>query len=87
MHAAGRSFQICRLRSIRPAEGDLGNYPSLQHFQQRDELRGDNFDETDVLRPFRIEAGAAKTLIDPFLSDNTSWAKGGSGAQRDEIFG
>src|SRR5262245_42459851 len=25
---------------------------------------------------FRIEAGAAKVLIDPFLSDNPSWDKG-----------
>src|SRR3546814_14033613 len=25
---------------------------------------------------FRIEAGAAKILIDPFLSDNPSWKKG-----------
>ena len=28
---------------------------------------------------FRIEAGAAKILIDPFLSDNPSWDKGWSG--------
>ena len=27
---------------------------------------------------FRIEAGAAKILIDPFLSDNPSWDKGGA---------
>ena len=27
---------------------------------------------------FRIEAGAAKILIDPFLSDNPSWHKGSS---------
>jgi L-ascorbate metabolism protein UlaG (beta-lactamase superfamily) len=25
---------------------------------------------------FRIETGAAKILIDPFLSDNPSWGKG-----------
>jgi L-ascorbate metabolism protein UlaG (beta-lactamase superfamily) len=25
---------------------------------------------------FRVEAGAAKILIDPFLSDNPSWDKG-----------
>jgi L-ascorbate metabolism protein UlaG (beta-lactamase superfamily) len=25
---------------------------------------------------FRIEAGATKILIDPFLSDNPSWDKG-----------
>ena len=25
---------------------------------------------------FRIKAGAAKILIDPFLSDNPSWHKG-----------
>jgi len=25
---------------------------------------------------FRIEAGAAEILIDPFLSDNPSWDKG-----------
>jgi L-ascorbate metabolism protein UlaG (beta-lactamase superfamily) len=25
---------------------------------------------------FRIDAGAAKILIDPFLSDNPSWDKG-----------
>ena len=25
---------------------------------------------------FRIEVGAAKILIDPFLSDNPSWKKG-----------
>ena len=31
---------------------------------------------------FRIEAGAAKILIDPFLSDNPSWDKGGSAAMR-----
>jgi L-ascorbate metabolism protein UlaG (beta-lactamase superfamily) len=28
---------------------------------------------------FRIEAGAVKILIDPFLSDNPSWDKGWSG--------
>ena len=28
---------------------------------------------------FRIEAGAAKILIDPFLSDNPSWDEGWSG--------
>jgi Predicted Zn-dependent hydrolases of the beta-lactamase fold len=28
---------------------------------------------------FRIEAGEAKILIDPFLSDNTSWHKEWSG--------
>jgi L-ascorbate metabolism protein UlaG (beta-lactamase superfamily) len=28
---------------------------------------------------FCIEAGAAKILIDPFLSDNLSWDKGWSG--------
>jgi hypothetical protein len=28
---------------------------------------------------FRIEAGAAKIVIDPFLSDNPSWDKGWSG--------
>jgi L-ascorbate metabolism protein UlaG (beta-lactamase superfamily) len=28
---------------------------------------------------FRIEAGAAEILIDPFLSDNPSWDKGWSG--------
>ena len=28
---------------------------------------------------FRIEAGAAKILIDPFLSDNPSWDKGWTG--------
>ena len=28
---------------------------------------------------FRIEAGEAETLIDPFLSDNPSWDKGRSG--------
>jgi L-ascorbate metabolism protein UlaG (beta-lactamase superfamily) len=26
---------------------------------------------------FRIEVSAAKILIDPFLSDNSSWKKGG----------
>jgi hypothetical protein len=28
---------------------------------------------------FRIEAGTAKILLDPFLSDNPSWDKGWSG--------
>ena len=28
---------------------------------------------------FRIEAGAAEILIDPFLSDNLSWNNGRSG--------
>ena len=28
---------------------------------------------------FRIEAGAAEILIDPFLSDSASWDKGWSG--------
>src|SRR5215472_6939150 len=41
--------------------------------------RGDNFYETDMARPFRIYAGAAKILIDPFLSDDPSWDKGWSG--------
>jgi L-ascorbate metabolism protein UlaG (beta-lactamase superfamily) len=31
---------------------------------------------------FRIEAGAAKMLIDPFLSDNPSWDKGWIGFHR-----
>jgi L-ascorbate metabolism protein UlaG (beta-lactamase superfamily) len=31
---------------------------------------------------FRIEAGAAKIVIDPFLSDNPSWGKGWSGYLR-----
>lgn len=31
---------------------------------------------------FRIEAGAAKILIDPFLSDNPSWDKGWIGYHR-----
>ena len=29
---------------------------------------------------FRIKAGAAEILIDPFLSDNPSWDKGWSGS-------
>jgi L-ascorbate metabolism protein UlaG (beta-lactamase superfamily) len=38
---------------------------------------------------FRIEAGAAKILIDPFLSDNPSWDKGwiGSRAGKDSTRG
>ena len=46
--------------------------------------RGDNFDETDVARPFRIEAAAAKILIDPFLSNNQSWHKGWIGSRAGE---
>ena len=30
---------------------------------------------------FRIEAGAAKIMIDPFLSDNPSWHEGWSGSR------
>jgi L-ascorbate metabolism protein UlaG (beta-lactamase superfamily) len=30
---------------------------------------------------FRIEAGAAKILIDPFLSDNPSWDNGWIGSR------
>ena len=30
---------------------------------------------------FRIEAGAATILIDPFLSDNPSWHKGWIGSR------
>jgi L-ascorbate metabolism protein UlaG (beta-lactamase superfamily) len=33
---------------------------------------------------FRIEAGAAKILIDPFLSDISSWDKGWIGYSADE---
>ena len=33
---------------------------------------------------FRIEAGAAKILIDPFLSDNPSWHKGRIGGRAGE---
>jgi L-ascorbate metabolism protein UlaG (beta-lactamase superfamily) len=33
---------------------------------------------------FRIEAGAAKILIDPFLSDNPSWHKGSIGSRAGE---
>jgi hypothetical protein len=33
---------------------------------------------------FRIEAGAAKILIDPFLSDNPSWGKGWIGSRAGE---
>lgn len=38
---------------------------------------------------FRIEAGAAKILIDPFLSDNPSWDKEwiGSRAGKDSTRG
>jgi len=38
---------------------------------------------------FRIEGGAAKILIDPFLSDNPSWDKGwiGSRAGKDSTQG
>ncbi len=32
-----------------------------------------------------IEAGAAKILIDPFLSDNPSWDKGWSGYPTGEL--
>ena len=31
---------------------------------------------------FRIEVGAAKILIDPFLSDNPSWKRGGRNPPR-----
>ena len=34
------------------------------------------FDQARQISAFRIEAGAAKILIDPFLSDNPSWHKG-----------
>jgi len=34
---------------------------------------------------FRIEAGAAKILIDPFLSDNPSWDKGWIGPTETEL--
>jgi hypothetical protein len=45
-----------------------------------------HFDETDVVRhsAFRIEVGAAKILIDPFLSDNPSWDKGWIGSHAGE---
>jgi L-ascorbate metabolism protein UlaG (beta-lactamase superfamily) len=33
---------------------------------------------------FRIEAGAAKILIDPFLSDHPSWRKGWIGSRAGE---
>ena len=33
---------------------------------------------------FRIDAGAAKILIDPFLSDNPSWDKGWIGYRTGE---
>jgi L-ascorbate metabolism protein UlaG (beta-lactamase superfamily) len=33
---------------------------------------------------FRIEAGAAESLIDPFLSDNPSWQKGWIGSRAGE---
>jgi L-ascorbate metabolism protein UlaG (beta-lactamase superfamily) len=33
---------------------------------------------------FRIEAGAAKILIDPFLSDNPSWHEGWIGGRASE---
>jgi L-ascorbate metabolism protein UlaG (beta-lactamase superfamily) len=33
---------------------------------------------------FRIEAGAAEILIDPFLSDNPSWHKGWIGSRAGE---
>jgi len=48
--------------------------------------RGDNIDETDVVRPFRIShrGGRAKILIDPFLSDNPSWDKGWIGGRAGE---
>ena len=43
--------------------------------------QGENSYETDRHghSAFRIEAGAAKILIDPFLSDNPSWDNGWSG--------
>jgi L-ascorbate metabolism protein UlaG (beta-lactamase superfamily) len=33
---------------------------------------------------FRIEAGAAKMVIDPFLSDNSSWDRGSNGYPADK---
>jgi L-ascorbate metabolism protein UlaG (beta-lactamase superfamily) len=36
--------------------------------------------------PFRIEAGEAKILIDPFLSDKPSWDKGWRGYFTGENF-
>jgi hypothetical protein len=38
----------------------------------------------DTLTLSGIEAGAAKILIDPFLSDNPSWDKGWIGSRAGE---
>jgi len=43
-----------------------------------------HFDETDVVRPFRIRIEADKILIDPFLSDSPSWDKGCIGSHAGE---
>jgi hypothetical protein len=53
-------------------------FPSLQHFQQRDKLPRETIPMKLTWHghsAFRIGAGAAKILIDPFLSDNPSWDK------------
>jgi hypothetical protein len=60
-----------------------GFYP-CNIFSKEINDRGDNSHETDMVRPFRIEAGAAKILIDPFLSDNPSWDKGWIGCRAGE---
>jgi hypothetical protein len=54
-----------------PIIGHKANYAETNE-------RGENSNETDMVghSSFRIEAGAAKILIDQFRSDNKSWDKG-----------
>jgi hypothetical protein len=62
-------------------------FPSLQHFQQRDKLPRETIPMKLTWHghsAFRIGAGAAKILIDPFLSDNPSWDKGWIGYRAGE---
>ena len=52
------------------------------HFQERDKIAEETIPMKQTWHghsPFRIEAGEAKILIDPFLSDNLSRDKRWSG--------
>jgi hypothetical protein len=79
-------------QAISPAEGNLGNYPWPLALDVERAFHPCNMTEETIPMKltwyghsaFRIEAGAAKILLDPFLSDSPSWDKGWIGSRADE---
>jgi hypothetical protein len=56
--------------------------PSPKNKDRLNDIRMNNSYETDMARPFRIAAGEAKILIDPFLSDKSLLRRAVGGCER-----